>query len=378
MKEKRVFIMKNSFTTRALETKQNSQTIYSFFIPAKDILSFADISRIHRDEQGQLHGLQRKEVKKHINDILEYLNTDNILFPNSILLAINDEVKFTKARGSKLSSDKYSMSGILSIPLKEEGFRPAWIVDGQQRALALSRCNKPDLPIPVIAFIANNLEIQREQFIRVNKTKPLPKGLIDELLPTINGMFPSDLDSRKIPSSITESLNFEPKSPFYGLIQKVSIENDGTFKPVIAHNSIITILRNSINNTAGCLFPYVNTNNGETDYESILKIIYIYWNGVKKVFHEDWGKPTNQSRLMHGTGIFAIGALMDTIMRNVNPHDKKIEIRVVKELTKLKSYCRWSSGTWEELGLEWKEIQNTPGHKRMLTAYLIRQFNKEI
>lgn len=368
----------NEVTIRALQTEQNGQTLYSFFVPAKDILSLADISRIHRDKEGNLQGLQRKEVKKHINDILEYLNTDNSLFPNSILLAINEEVKFTKVRGAKLSSDKYSMSGTLSIPIKEEGFRPAWIVDGQQRAIALGKCDKPELPIPVIAFIAKDLEMQREQFIRVNKTRPLPKGLIDELLPTISGILPTDLDSRKIPSAITEALNFDPKSPFYGLIQKVSTDNNENFKPVIAHNSIITILKNSINNTAGCLFPYVNTNDGEADYKSMLKIIYTYWDCVKKVFKEDWGKPTNQSRLMHGTGIFAIGALMDTIMRNVNPNDKKIEARVTKELSKLKPHCRWSSGNWEELGLEWREIQNIPTHKKMLTAYLIRQFNKEI
>ncbi len=368
----------NHFTIRALETKQNKQTIYSFFIPAREILKLADISRIHRDEEGNLHGLQRKEVKKHIGDILEYLNSESVLFPNSILLAINNEIKFTKIRGTKLSSDKYSISGTLSIPFKEEGFRPAWIVDGQQRAIALSKCDKPDLPIPVIAFIANDLEMQREQFIRVNKTKPLPKGLIDELLPTISGILPSDLNVRKIPSAITEALNFDPKSPFYGLIQKVSTEENENSKPVIAHNSIITILKNSINNTSGCLFPYVNTNNNETDYDNILKIIYVYWNCVKKVFHEDWGKPTNQSRLMHGVGIFAIGALMDIIMKNINPNDKKIEARVTKELTKLKPYCRWSTGTWNELGLDWREIQNIPGHKKMLTAYLIRQFNKEI
>lgn len=368
----------NEFTIRALETKQNEKNIYSFFIPAKEILKLADISRIHRDNKGKLQGLQRKEVKKHINDILEYLNTENVLFPNSILLAINEEVKFTKARGSKLSSDKYSMSGTLSIPIKDEGFRPAWIVDGQQRAIALSRCEKPELPIPIIAFIANDLEIQREQFIRVNKTKPLPKGLIDELLPTISGMLPSDLDSRKIPSAIVETLNFDPKSPFYGLIQKVSTDNNEQYKPVIAHNSIINILKNSINNTAGCLFPYINITNEETDYNNILKIIYTYWNCVKKIFHEDWGKPTNQSRLMHGTGIFAIGALMDTIMRNVNPNDKKIENRITKELTKLKPYCNWSNGRWDELDLEWNDIQNIPKHKKMLTAYLIRKFNKEI
>lgn len=81
---------------------------------------------------------------------------------------------------------------------------------------------------------------------------------------------------------------------------------------------------------------------------------------------------------MHGTGIYAIGALMDTIMRNVNPNDKKIEHRVTKELSKLKSYCKWSHGTWDELGLEWNDVQNISKHKTMLTAYLIRQFNKEI
>ena len=81
---------------------------------------------------------------------------------------------------------------------------------------------------------------------------------------------------------------------------------------------------------------------------------------------------------MHGTGIFAIGALMDTIMRNVNPDDKRIENRVIKELQKLKPYCKWSIGTWEELNLEWKDIQNIPLHKKLLTTYLIRQFNKEI
>lgn len=44
----------------------------------------------------------------------------------------------------------------------------------------------------------------------------------------------------------------------------------------LLHNSIITILKNSsLNNTAGCLFPYVGVNNGETDLDSILKN-YIY------------------------------------------------------------------------------------------------------
>jgi DGQHR domain-containing protein len=369
----------NKLIVRAIKVKQaNKFDIYSFFIQAKDILEVADISRLKRDENNELIGLQRKEIKKHVNDIADYLNSDNVLFPNSIILAISDKVSFHKTRGPKVDSDIYSTSGTLEIPIKSSEFKPAWIVDGQQRALALSKSNKDSFPIPVVAFVANDLEVQREQFIRINKTKPLPNGLIDELLPTVKSILPSDLSSRQIPSRITEYINFDPHSPFYGLIQKVSTEGNENFKPVIAHNSIMNVLKNSIKNTSGCLFPYINTHAESTDYESILKIIYIYWNSVKKVFHEDWGKPSNQSRLMHGTGIFAIGSLMDLVMRNINPNDKKIENRVVKELTKIKPYCRWSSGTWDELELKWSDVQNIPKHKNALTAYLIRQINKDI
>jgi len=369
----------DELVVRTLKIKQNEEyEIYSFFIEAKDIIEIADISRIKRDDNDNLIGLQRKEVKKHVNDIVEYLDGSNVLFPNSIILAINEEVIFKPARGPKIDSDLYSTAGTLTIPIKEEGFRPAWIVDGQQRALALSRCNKPNLPIPIIAFIANDLEIQREQFIRVNKNRPLPKGLIDELLPTVTGTLPPDLDARRIPSKITECLNFDPKSPFYGLIHKVSTQGEEKIKPIIAHNSVMTVLKNSLNNTGGCLFPYVNINGDESDTDTILKIIYIYWGCVKKVFHEDWGKPPAQSRLMHGTGLYAVGALMDTIMRNINPNDRKIENRITKELTKLKPHCKWSNGRWDELELEWNDIENISKHKKMLSAYLIRKFNKEI
>lgn len=89
-------------------TQQNKYDIFSFFIEAKDIIRIADISRIKRDSNDNLVGLQRKEVKKHVKDITDYLDSDNVLFPNSIILAISDEVTFTKARGPKIESDLYS------------------------------------------------------------------------------------------------------------------------------------------------------------------------------------------------------------------------------------------------------------------------------
>lgn len=365
-----------SLIVRVLKINQSDKyDVYSFFLEAKDILQIADISRVQRDKEGKLVGLQRNEVKKHVAEITKYLDSNDVLFPNAITLAINEEIHFTKIRGPKINSDRYSTAGTLEIPIMDNEFKPAWIVDGQQRALALSKCNKPNLPIPITAFVAKDLEVQREQFIRINKTQPLPRGLIDELLPTVTSVLPADLSSRLIPSRITEVLNFEPKSPFYGLIKKTSTEHDERFSPTITHNSIIDILKTSIRNYTGCLYPYVDPDGNDTDYDSMLAILYIYWGAVKKVFPDAWGLPPSKSRLMHGVGMHAMGGLMDLIMRNINPKDKKSEQRIVKELEKIKPFCHWTEGHWDDIDMEWNELQNISSHKRILARHIIKIYD---
>ena len=54
--------------------------------------------------------------------------------------------------------------------------KPGLIVDGQQRAAAIREARIDSFPICATAFIANDDREQREQFILVNSTKPLPKG----------------------------------------------------------------------------------------------------------------------------------------------------------------------------------------------------------
>jgi hypothetical protein len=44
-------------------------------------------------------------------------------------------------------------------------------VDGQQRAIALSKSKHRGFPIPVNAFVADEVDLQRDQFLRVNSTK---------------------------------------------------------------------------------------------------------------------------------------------------------------------------------------------------------------
>src|SRR5690606_12782374 len=128
-----------------------------------------------------LEGYQRPEVLAHINQIRDYLESDNPLLPNAIVVAFDDTVKFKPNPGTSGSDSPFSRAGVLEIPVDEsvaDENKPGWIVDGQQRSAALRDARISDFPVCVIGFLALGLEEQRQQFILVNATKPLPKGLI--------------------------------------------------------------------------------------------------------------------------------------------------------------------------------------------------------
>src|SRR5205823_9003222 len=146
-----------------------------------------------------LNGYQRPEFNTHIRNIVEYLDSGPVLFPNSIILALPSGVRFKEVRGPKVDKG-YAVPGTLEIPVPRNGGpKPAWIVDGQQRALALARSRRKDFPVAVNAFVANDVQSQREQFLRVNSTRPLPRGLITEMLPEVGSVLPPHLAMRRAP-----------------------------------------------------------------------------------------------------------------------------------------------------------------------------------
>ena len=78
-------------------------------------------------------------MQSHVQDIVDYLDSDPVIFPNALIMALSSTVKFVSGRGPK-TTDGLAIIGTLTLPLPSGGqARPAWIVDGQQRAVALSR-----------------------------------------------------------------------------------------------------------------------------------------------------------------------------------------------------------------------------------------------
>lgn len=350
---------------RALQSKDVD--IYSFFMRGSDVLRIASISRIHRDDVDELKGFQRKEIQSHVKGIVDYLDRGDVIFPNAIILAFQGNVDFKQSRGP---SPEGAVSGTLSLPANGANRKTAWIVDGQQRAFALSRTKNKDIMVPVVGFVAPSIDVQREQFILVNKAKPLPKRLINELLPEITADLPSDLRPTKIPSELCNTLNRDPKSPFFKMVRRVSDE-EGNASAVVIDTALINVMKQSINNY-GALALYKNaTADGRADVEGMYRVMCVYWSAVKNVFPEAWGRRPQESRLMHSAGVQSMGVLMDRIMPRMHQTQNVAE-EVETCLRRIAPYCCWTEGIWEDLGLAWNEIQNTPRHIKALAELLVQ------
>lgn len=360
---------------RALRIAQvGSYPLFAFTLRANEVLEVADISRVSRDEAGTLIGYQRPEVRRHVQEIVDYLNGSDAIFPNPIILALSSRARFHSSRGPG-ASDGLATSGTLTIPLPARGKpKPAWIVDGQQRALALARTQRKDFPVPVTAFIADTVKLQRDQFLRINNTRPLPRGLVTELLPEVDSPLPPRLAIRRAPSALCDVLNTEKASPLQGLIKRASTTRQQAPNAVITDTVVVEMIQESLTSPSGCLFPYRDLSRNETDFDGILNALFIYWAAVRDVFPEAWGRPASKSRLMHGAGIRAMGRLMDRVLGTVDPRLPEAPDLVRQHLNLVAPHCHWTVGTWEGLGLRWNEVENVPRHIQELSSYLIRVY----
>lgn len=362
--------MKSELRIPAIEVRQSKQQVlYTFAVDGKLVHRFATVSRVRRDDAGQLSGYQRPEVLSHIDEIKNYVESQSPLIPNAIVLAFDSRVRFESS--TQLGSG-YSRPGELVIPIDDElpdEERPGFIVDGQQRLAAIREANVESFPICVSAFITDDIGFQTEQFILVNSTKPLPKGLLYELLPVTQATLPRMLMRRRLPAELVAQLNQRKDSPFHNRIQTAT-NPAGTIKD----NSMMRMLEQSL--TDGVLFHF-NDRDDEPNISGMVVVLSNYWRAVAKIFKNAWEQTPRRSRLVHGAGIISMGLVMDAIGERHRAKRLVDEDTFSKDLLALVDVCRWTEGYWDfgpGQQRKWNEIQNTPKDIQLLSNYLLVQY----
>lgn len=358
----------------ALEVQQGPQhRLYMFAIDGKRLPEFTTVSRVRR-EDGVLDGYQRPEILSHVNAIRSYIESEQPMIPNAIVVAFDQRVRFEPDQGSS-ASDSTTRAGHLIVPVdasQPDEDKPGWVVDGQQRWAAVREADVEAFPVCVTAFVTEDEGQQRAQFILVNSTKPLPKGLIYELLPSTSGSLPPLLLRKKFPCLLLERLNLDEESPFFGMIRTPT-----TPSGVVKDNSVLRMLENSL--TDGCLYHYRYLESAGGDVERMLDLLQNYWSAVRQVFADAWGLPPRQSRLMHGAGIVSMGYVMDAIAESdIELGEEPSHELFLHELETLRDCCQWTHGTWRfapDVERNWNDLQNTARDIQYLSRYLLDRYH---
>lgn len=360
----------------ALRMRQGrDRELFAFAVDGKRVGEFAAVSRLGRDDDKKVVGYQRPEVLSHIAEIRAYLETDNPMLPNAVVVAFDPTVRFIPIGGETPTAGT-AEAGELVIPLPTApGERkPGWVVDGQQRLAAVREADlRSGFPVWVVGFVAATDAEQREQFILVNSTKPLPKGLVYELLPATEARLPSALGKRRFPITLMDRLNLDDTSPLHRMIKTPTMP-DGLIKD----NSLIKMIENSLSD--GVLYRLKGEQEGDGT-EAMLRVLKDYWAAVKGVFAEAWAKKPRDSRLLHGAGVVSLGFVMDSIADRVRDNGLPTEAQFAADLAALAPACHWTSGEWQfgpGATRRWNEVQNTPKDIQVLANHLLAEYRRRV
>ncbi len=211
-------------------------------------------------------------------------------------------------------------------------------------------------------------------FILVNSAKPLPKGLIYELLPATSSALPVALQARRFPAMLLTRLNGQVRSPLYRKIRTPT-----TPEGIVKDNSILKMLENSLSD--GALYSYRDPTTGNGDEEQMMDLLVAFWTAVRDVLADAWDKPPRQSRLMHGVGIVSLGFIMDASYDRYSRKRMPSVDDFARDLKELREVCRWTSGFWDfgpGAQRKWNELQNTTRDIQVLTNYLLCEYKARV
>lgn len=337
--------------------QSSSHQVFSFAATAEQIMAIASIERVKRDECGRLSGFQRPLVSRHIREIRDYLERPDSVMPNAIVLAFTDGVRVTNEAGACVEIE-------VDVSQGPVGF----VVDGQQRLSAMAGLPGRNFQLLVSALICDTPEELRRQFILINNTSPLPKSLIYELLPAVDGL-PKRMSSRAQAARVVELLNFDSRSSLQGQIKQHTSPAG-----VIGDTALQKMVMNSLSD--GYCRTVIDGEDGE---ERCFIAISEFFSAVQEVFRSAWvGHTPRTSRLVHSAGIISMGYVMDQLCATERPLAPLFKLG----LKRLEGRTAWTAGqgdwNFQSGARSWNAIQNLHGDIHVLSDYLTRLLRRDL
>ncbi|MBG1270024.1 DGQHR domain-containing protein [Nostoc sp. WHI] len=249
----------------AFKVIQNNIPMLLFITTVQMIYERFDVSQRISDKT---LGYQRSFSKPRIKEIKNYINQEQGIIPNSILVNI-DEGKFSYLENDKL----LTLNNTESLGL---------IIDGQHRIKGCYEAN-PDFPLMVVATLGLSVKEQARLFIKINKTqKGVPASLYLDLLNLLEGDIENfdeeGVTAERRATEIATRLNETDESPLYELIRRTGDAGLGIS------------LSEFVNQTK----DYVEPRTGKLatlGFEQQYKVFEIYFRSIKAVFLEQWDDP---------------------------------------------------------------------------------------
>jgi DGQHR domain-containing protein len=339
----------NIYRYKGLRVKQNPKAqVIMLAANPKDVLSFADIERVSRDSDGTLKGFQRHQIAPHIKDIRAYLSREDAVLPNAVIVAFVD--------------------GIKDVEIAFEEGKPGFVVDGQQRLSALQGVEREDFEVFVSVLVCESYNDLRQQFVLINNTRPLPKALIYELLPDVDGL-PDRFTARRFAARVAERLNHDQDSSLFGEIRQHTNPSG-----MLSDTAIHKLIMNSASD--GAIRSLIQFEDRE---DRAVYLVNQFFQAVKEVYAGEWhGLSPRHSRLRHGAGLVAMGFVMDYLFSAGGGATEKDEF--IPGVKALVPYTAWTSGQWQFADDDirpWNGIQNTPIDIDALTTYLLGSLRRE-
>src|SRR6516164_7585474 len=96
--------MTHKLTFSAIKAEQSPQhTVFSFAASAAQVFEMGRIERAGRSDNGVLRGFQRPQIAAHIHEIRDYLQREDAVLPNSVVVAFTDHVKIHSIKDNIVS-----------------------------------------------------------------------------------------------------------------------------------------------------------------------------------------------------------------------------------------------------------------------------------